>query len=318
AGFPVRRIILLDQDENSIFEIHGKLRNMERPPELIQVVGDIRNREQMRRIFGTYLPDAVLHAAAYKHVPVMEVNRSQAVLNNIVGTRELADLAIEFETERFLMISTDKAVRPTSIMGATKRVAEILVQNRSDRAHCNTKFACVRFGNVVGSRGSVIPIFLRQIAEGGPVTITHELMTRYFMTIPEAVQLVLQAATLATSGELYMLDMGDPIRIMDVARKLIESAGLRPGRDIEIKITGIRQGEKLHEQLWLEGANVSQTNFNRVYRVLAPQAPPDIAERVEDLEEIALRGSDEDVLELLRSLPIEWREMERAMAAAQV
>ncbi len=318
AGFPVRRIILLDQDENSIFEIHGKLRNMERPPELIQVVGDIRNREQMRRIFGTYLPDAVLHAAAYKHVPVMEVNRSQAVLNNIVGTRELADLAIEFETERFLMISTDKAVRPTSIMGATKRVAEILIQNRSNRSHCNTKFACVRFGNVVGSRGSVIPIFLRQIAEGGPVTITHELMTRYFMTIPEAVQLVLQAATLATSGELYMLDMGDPIRIMDVARKLIESAGLRPGRDIEIKITGIRQGEKLHEQLWLESANVSQTKFNRVYRVLAPQPPPDIAERVEDLEEIALRGSDEDVLERLKLLPIEWREMERALAAAQV
>ena len=318
AGFPVRRIILLDQDENSIFEINGKLRNMENAPELIQVVGDIRNREQMRRIFGTYLPDAVLHAAAYKHVPVMEVNRSQAVLNNIIGTRELADLAVEFETERFLMISTDKAVRPTSVMGATKRVAEILVQNRAGRSHCHTKFACVRFGNVVGSRGSVIPIFLRQIAEGGPVTITHELMTRYFMTIPEAVQLVLQAATLATSGELYMLDMGDPIRIMDVARRLIESAGLRPGRDIEIKITGIRQGEKLHEQLWLEGANVTETKFNRVYKVLAPQVPPDLAARVGELEQIALRGADAEVLESLRSLPIEWREMDRALAAVQV
>jgi FlaA1/EpsC-like NDP-sugar epimerase len=318
AGFPVRRLILLDQDENSIFEIHGKLRNLERAPELIQVVGDVRNREQMRRIFGTYLPDAVLHAAAYKHVPVMEVNQSQAVLNNVIGTRELADLALEFESERFLMISTDKAVRPTSVMGATKRVAEILIQNRANRPHCRTKFACVRFGNVVGSRGSVIPIFLRQIAEGGPVTITHELMTRYFMTIPEAVQLVLQAATLATSGELYMLDMGDPVRIMDVARRLIESAGLRPGRDIEIKITGIRQGEKLHEQLWLEGANVSQTTFTRVYRVLASERPPDIGGRIEVLEQIALRGADTEVLDSLKVLPIEWREMDRALVASQV
>jgi FlaA1/EpsC-like NDP-sugar epimerase len=318
AGFPARRIILLDQDENSIFEIHGKLQGLERAPELTQIVGDIRNREQMRRIFGTYLPEIVLHAAAYKHVPVMEVNRSQAVINNVIGTRELADLAVEFESERFLMISTDKAVRPTSIMGATKRVAEILVQNRANQPHCHTKFACVRFGNVVGSRGSVIPIFLRQIAEGGPVTITHELMTRYFMTIPEAVQLVLQAATLATSGELYMLDMGDPIRIMDVARRLIESAGLRPGRDIEIKITGIRQGEKLHEQLWLEGANVSQTKFTRVYRVLAPEVPPNLADRIEELEQIALRGADTELLDALRTLPIEWREMDKALVTAQV
>ena len=317
AGFPVRRIVLLDQDENSIFEIHGKLRNLEKAPELIQVVGDIRNRDQMRRIFGTYLPDAVLHAAAYKHVPVMEVNRSQAVLNNIIGTRELADLALEFESERFLMISTDKAVRPTSVMGATKRIAEILVQNRANRPHCHTKFACVRFGNVVGSRGSVIPIFLKQIAEGGPVTITHELMTRYFMTIPEAVQLVLQAAALATSGELYMLDMGDPIRIMDVARRLIESAGLRPGRDIEIKITGIRQGEKLHEQLWLEGANISQTRFNRVYKVLAPEPPPDLAGRITELELIASRGADAEVLDSLRAFPIEWREMDPGLAVGQ-
>src|SRR6185369_1320014 len=318
AGFPVRRIILLDQDENSIFEIHGKLRALEAAPELIQVVGDIRNTQQMRRVFGMYLPEVVLHAAAYKHVPVMEVNRSQAVLNNIVGTRNLADLALEFEVERFLMISTDKAVRPTSVMGATKRIAEILVQNRSELRHCRTRFGCVRFGNVVGSRGSVIPIFLRQIAEGGPVTITHELMTRYFMTIPEAVQLVLQAATLATNGELYMLDMGDPIRIMDVARKLVESAGLRPGRDIEIKITGIRQGEKLHEQLWLEGASVSQTRFERVYRVLAPELSPDLASRVDDLEQIALRGAEAEVLQALKEFPIEWREMDRTLAAVEV
>ena len=317
AGFPVRKIILLDQDENSIFEIHHRLRSTGKPPELVQVVGDIRNRDQMRRLFGTYLPDAILHAAAYKHVPVMELNRSQAVLNNVIGTRELADLSLEFEVDRFLMISTDKAVRPSSVMGATKRLAEILVQNRAGEPHCRTKFACVRFGNVVGSRGSVIPIFLRQIAEGGPVTITHELMTRYFMTIPEAVQLVLQAATLATRGELYMLDMGDPVRIMDVARKLVESAGLRPGRDIEIKITGIRQGEKLHEQLWLESANVSQTKFDRVYRVLAPQPPPVLSAEVAHLEKMALRGADDEILSAIRDLPIEWHGNDRALASVQ-
>lgn len=317
ARFPVRRIVLLDQDENSIFEIHSKLRTQAPDLDLVQVVGDIRNRSQMRRIFGTYLPDVVLHAAAYKHVPVMEVNRCQAVLNNVVGTRELADLAIEFEVGRFLMISTDKAVRPTSVMGASKRIAEIIIQNRAGRPDCPTRFGCVRFGNVVGSRGSVVPIFLRQIAEGGPVTITHELMTRYFMTIPEAVQLVLQAATLATNGELYMLDMGDPVRIMDVARKLIESAGLRPDHDIEIKITGIRQGEKLHEQLWLEGADVSPTEFARVYRVLAPSEPSDITVDVTELEGVALQGAEDQALQLIRNMPIEFREQDRAFAALQ-
>jgi len=317
ASFPVRRIVLLDQDENSIFEIHGKLRAIAHDLDLVQAVGDIRNRAHMQRIFATHRPGVVLHAAAYKHVPVMEVNRCQAVLNNVIGTRELADLAMEFGVGRFLMISTDKAVRPTSVMGATKRLAEIIIQNRASQPHCPTKFACVRFGNVVGSRGSVVPIFLRQIQEGGPVTITHELMTRYFMTIPEAVQLVLQAATLATNGELYMLDMGDPVRITDVARKLIESAGLRPGQDIEIKFTGIRDGEKLHEQLWLEGADVSPTRFSRVYRVLAPSEPPNLNDGISDLELIAQAGSEEGVMANLRQLPIDFRQQDRAFAAVQ-
>lgn len=315
ARFPVRRVVLLDQDENSIFEIHSKLRSLAPDLDLVQVVGDIRNRQHMRRVFGAYLPGIVLHAAAYKHVPVMEVNRCQAVLNNVIGTRELADLAIEFNVGRFLMISTDKAVRPTSVMGATKRVAEIIIQNRAGRANCPTKFACVRFGNVVGSRGSVIPIFLRQINEGGPITITHELMTRYFMTIPEAVQLVLQAATLASNGELYMLDMGDPVRITDVARKLIESAGLRPGQDIEIKVTGIREGEKLHEQLWLEKSNVRPTRFARVYSVLAPNRPSDITVDVNELERIAHQGVEDHALDMIKGLPIEFCDQDGALAA---
>ena len=317
AHFPVRSIVLLDQDENSIFEIHAKLRLLAPDLDLVQVVGDIRNRAHMRRIFGDYLPGIVLHAAAYKHVPVMELNRCQAVLNNVIGTRELADLAIEFNVDRFLMISTDKAVRPTSVMGATKRIAEIIIQNRAHRPDCPTRFACVRFGNVVGSRGSVVPIFLRQIDEGGPITITHELMTRYFMTIPEAVQLVLQAATLASNGELYMLDMGDPVRITDVARKLIESAGLRPGQDIEIKFTGIREGEKLHEQLWLEKSNVSPTRFARVYSVLAPSRPSDIAADVGELERIAQQGAEGHALDMIKRLPIEFRDQDRVLAAVK-
>ncbi len=316
AQFPAGRIILLDQDENSIFEIHNKLRSLAADLELVQVVGDIRDRAHMHRIFSTYLPDVVLHAAAYKHVPVMEVNRCQAVLNNIGGTRELADLAVEFNVGRFVMISTDKAVRPTSIMGATKRVAEMIVQNRAQRPNCPTRFGCVRFGNVLGSRGSVVPIFVRQINEGGPITITHELMTRYFMTIPEAVQLVLRAAILANSGELYMLDMGDPVPIMELARKLIESAGLRPGQDIEIKITGIRTGEKLHEQLWLEGTKVNPTKFARIYQVLGPPDAPDVVAQVEELEGIARTGSETEVLANISQLPIEFRDQQRAMAAA--
>ncbi|HWR34983.1 MAG TPA: nucleoside-diphosphate sugar epimerase/dehydratase [Clostridia bacterium] len=316
SAFPVKRIILLDQDENSIFEIHAELRQRNTKAELVQVVGDIRNTSQMRRVFSTYSPDIVLHAAAYKHVPLMEVNRSQAVMNNVIGTREIADLAIELGVERFLMISTDKAVRPTSIMGATKRVAEILVHNRAVRPGCKTKFACVRFGNVLGSRGSVVPIFLRQIAEGRPVTITHELMTRYFMTIPEAVQLVLQAVTLALRGEVYMLDMGDPVEIMTLARKLIQAAGLRPGIDIPINITGIRPGEKLHEQLWSEGAHVTPTSFKRVFRVVSSAVPPKIDGELVALERLASAGAEGEILGVLKRLPIDFLQQHHTAVAS--
>jgi FlaA1/EpsC-like NDP-sugar epimerase len=247
----------------------------------------------------------------------MESNCCEAVLNNILGTRQLVEAAIEFGCERFVMISTDKAVRPSSVMGATKRVAELLVQQRAvENLHHHTSFACVRFGNVLGSRGSVVPIFLRQIAAGGPVTITHEEMTRYFMTIPQAVQLVLQAASLASSGDVYMLDMGDPVKIIDLAKELIHLSGLRPGKDIEIKVVGVRPGEKLHEQLWLEDAKVTPTEFPYVLRVMARPVPAGFRRELEHLESLAMaRSSNKTVREFLYELPINYR-TEQALSAS--
>jgi FlaA1/EpsC-like NDP-sugar epimerase len=214
------------------------------------------------------------------------------------------------------MISTDKAVRPTSVMGATKRAAELLVQQHAAKnSNHNTSFSCVRFGNVLGSRGSVARIFLRQIAAEGPVTITHEEMTRYFMTIPQAVQLVLQAASLASTGDIYMLDMGDPVKIIDFAKELIQLAGLRPGKDIEIKVVGIRPGEKLHEQLWQDDAIVTRTGFPYVFRMEARSVPHDYQQKLEQLESLAAsHGSNQTIQQFLEELPIDYR-TERALAA---
>jgi FlaA1/EpsC-like NDP-sugar epimerase len=316
AKLPISKLIALDQDENSIFELTAQLRDMGK--EFVPFVGDIRDKATLRRSFSEHHPDVVLHAAAYKHVPVMENNCCEAVLNNVVGTRQLVEAAIEFGCERFVMISTDKAVRPSSVMGATKRVAEILVQQHAaQNSRHSTNFACVRFGNVLGSRGSVVPIFLRQIAAGGPVTITHEEMTRYFMTIPQAVQLVLQAASLASSGDVYMLDMGDPVKIVDVAKELIQLAGLRPGIDIEVKVIGTRPGEKLHEQLWLEDATAIPTEFSYVFRVSARTVPPDFLQQLEGIEICAkARSSNKAIQELLRALPINYRTEQVKSAAS--
>jgi FlaA1/EpsC-like NDP-sugar epimerase len=277
--------------------------------EIVPFVGDIRDLNMLEELFSLHKPDVVLHAAAYKHVPVMEAHPCEAILNNVMGTRHLVDMAERFGCERFVMISTDKACHPASIMGATKRTAEIVVQDRAANPHfrSQTQFACVRFGNVLGSRGSVVPIFLRQIAAGGPVTITHEEMTRYFMSIPQAVQLVLQAATLASSGDVYMLDMGDPIKIIEFARALIRMSGLRPDIDIPIEFTGMRPGEKLHEQLWYEDANVANSPFPYVFRVKAKDLPRGIAAQINKLEKAGdARVSNEEIYSLLRSLPINY------------
>ncbi len=313
-ALPVTKLVLFDHDENSIFEIHAELASRVNGPRLVPAVGDIRNRDRLDSLFAEHRPHIVLHAAAYKHVPVMEENTCEAVLNNVFGTREVLDAALEFEAERFLMISTDKAVRPSSVMGATKRAAELLVQNRASQLGnaVNTRCACVRFGNVVGSRGSVVPIFLRQIAAGGPVTITNEQMTRYFMTIPEAVQLVIQAATLGSRGDVYMLDMGNPVKIMDLARRLIEMSGMRPGKDIEISVVGTRPGEKIHEQLWYDESRVRATAFPRVFSVHASDVPYDFEDGLQRLEDAAQARDDRIVRDYLQQLPIDFAPMRMA------
>jgi FlaA1/EpsC-like NDP-sugar epimerase len=318
SRLPVAKILLLDHDENSIFEIHGELTATGKT-NLVPLVADIRDRERIWSIFAKYHPQIVLHAAAYKHVPVMEHNCAEAVLNNVVGTRTLAKAAISFGAERFLMISSDKAVNPSSMMGATKRMAELLVQHlaRQNGNGKPTRCACVRFGNVMGSRGSVIPMFLRQIANGGPLTITDAEMTRYFMTIPEAVQLVLQAATLGSTGEIYMLDMGDPVKITTLARRLIEMSGMRPEEDIEIRFVGARPGEKLHEQLWTDSANVTATLFPRVMRIQPPPPSEQFDSHLTALETAAMTRNDEITRKALKAMPINFVESPVKVASAQ-
>jgi FlaA1/EpsC-like NDP-sugar epimerase len=246
---------------------------------------------------------------------MMESNPSEAFLNNVIGTLTLLDTAIEYGSERFVMISSDKAVSPSSVMGATKRLGEMLLQQKAVRSR-DTRLASVRFGNVVGSRGSVIPIFLKQIAEGKPLTLTDERMSRYFMTVKEAVQLVLQASTLASDGEIYTLDMGDPVMIATLARKLIEMSGLRPEKDVPIKIIGIRPGEKLQEELWCEDSEVSATEFPRVLRVDTPEKPADLDADILELEELAVARRNGELREKLRILPKGHKKQDKLAASA--
>ncbi len=318
ARLPVDSLVLLDQDENSIFHMHSELASNPRAKlRPVPLVADIRDRDRISAVFSKHKPDIVLHAAAYKHVPMMEHNCSEAVLNNVLGTRTIAEAAIECGAERFLMISTDKAVNPSSIMGATKRMAELTIQHlamQQSERESTTRCACVRFGNVMGSSGSVAPIFLRQIAAGGPVTVTHEEMTRYFMTIPSAVQLVLQATTLASNGEIYILDMGDPVKITTLATRLIEMSGLRPGHDIEIRFVGTRPGEKLHEELWSDSAKVNPTSFPSVLRIEPSPPPADFHERLAALEAAALTRNDECARNTMMEMPISSEEFLPATA----
>jgi len=256
-------LILLGKGENSIYEIEQELHERYPGLSIEPVIADVRDQKRIRAIFARTRPEAVFHAAAHKHVPLMELQPEEAVQNNVFGTRNVAEAAHAYGVDIFVMISTDKAVNPTSVMGTTKRVAEQIIQ--SINLVSRTKFVAVRFGNVLGSRGSVVPLFKKQIAAGGPVTITHPEMKRYFMTIPEAVQLVLQAGSMAQGGEVFVLDMGEPVKIYDMACALIELAGLRPGRDIEIRFTGLRLGEKLFEELLTAEEGTSATAHEKIF-----------------------------------------------------
>jgi FlaA1/EpsC-like NDP-sugar epimerase len=267
------KLVLLGHGENSIFEIDNELRRIADRLEkqnsisvrtdIVPVIADIRHKDRIDHVMSQHRPDLVFHAAAHKHVPLMEVNPSEAVANNVLGTRIVLDAAVACGVKRFVLISTDKAVNPTSVMGATKRIAELLVHKAA--LETRRPYVAVRFGNVLGSRGSVVLTFREQIAAGGPVTVTHPEMLRFFMTIPEAVQLVLQAAALGHGGEVFMLDMGEPVRIMDLARDLIELSGFVPGHDIDIVFTGIRPGEKLFEELFVKGEKYERTKHEKVF-----------------------------------------------------
>ena len=262
CNFGPSRLLLLEQAENPLFCIDRELRASFKNVEFKSIIADIVDRERIEQIFARYKPDVIVHAAAHKHVPLMETNPGEAFKNNVCGTKNLADMADKYGATDFVMISTDKAVNPTSLMGSSKRIAEMYVQ-ALDR-DSKTAFTTVRFGNVLGSNGSVIPIFKAQIAAGGPVTVTHPDMTRYFMTIPEASQLVLQAATMGKGGEIFLLDMGEPVRIVDLARDLIKLSGYNPDEDIKIEFSGIRPGEKLYEELSIEGEDMIQTEHPKV------------------------------------------------------
>jgi FlaA1/EpsC-like NDP-sugar epimerase len=284
------RLVLVERFENALFEVHRELTGLYPELSIDPQIGDITDARRMEQVLGAGRPSIVFHAAAHKHVPMMEANPGEAVKNNVGGTRLVADLADRFGVERFVLVSTDKAVNPTSVMGATKRVAEIYTQALSQRS--KTRFVTVRFGNVLGSSGSVIPIFKQQIAAGGPVTVTHPDMQRYFMTIPEASQLVLQAGAMGSGGEIFILDMGEPVKIVDLARDLITLSGLRPGDDIEITFAGIRPGEKLFEQLATDAEHASKTKHPKIFigRVTAPPWS-EAARGVDHL--LALAGDDQ-------------------------
>lgn len=258
-----KMLLLLGHGENSIYLINQELKNIYKDGPIIPIIADIRDKQQLDQIFAQYNPQVVFHAAAHKHVPLMEIQPMAAVLNNIYGTRNVADVAGRHGVERFVMISTDKAVNPTSVMGATKRVAEKVIISMNDTY--DTKYITVRFGNVLGSRGSVIPLFKKQIEAGGPVTVTDPEMTRYFMTIPEASQLVLQAGAMGKGGEVFLLDMGEPVKIIDLARNMIRLSGLEPDKDIHIKITGLRPGEKKYEELLTSEEGTNRTNHTKIF-----------------------------------------------------
>ncbi|MBY0359213.1 MAG: polysaccharide biosynthesis protein [Candidatus Obscuribacterales bacterium] len=262
-NFQPSEMLLLGRGENSIFSILEELKRRPEPVKLTAIIADIRDYDRLYHIFETLRPEVVFHAAAHKHVPLMENNVSEAIKNNIGGTRNLAHLSDQFAVKNFVLVSTDKAVNPTSVMGASKRVAELIVQDIASQSQ--TKFGAVRFGNVLASRGSVIPIWRKQIELGGPLTVTHPDATRYFMLIPEAAQLIIQAGALGANGDIFVLDMGKPIKIQDLAHDLIRLSGLRPGEDIEIKYIGLRPGEKLYEELLTAEEGLTATTFKKIF-----------------------------------------------------
>jgi FlaA1/EpsC-like NDP-sugar epimerase len=309
-----KRLVLVDHAETPLFEIARELVDERGFAATAPVLADVKNRAKMRQVFERYRPGVVFHAAAYKHVPLMESNPLESVRNNVIATRVLADVSAEFGSKRFVLISTDKAANPKTVMGQSKALCEWIVEAWGRRDDIATRFVGVRFGNVLGSSGSVIPIFRKQIAKGGPVTVTHPDMTRFFMTIPEAVSLVVQAGAIGGRGQVFVLDMGDAVKIIDLARNMIRLSGHEPDRDIAIKIVGVRPGEKLHEELWGEDEQVSETGQAKILRV--SRSPVDAAWLEEELVELERLVEAGETLEVISRLSMMMREPRLAGAPA--
>jgi FlaA1/EpsC-like NDP-sugar epimerase len=305
AAMQAAELVLVDLAESGLYDLEMELRSKGHD-NTITWIGDVRDRQRMERIFRKERPQVVFHAAAYKHVPLMEAQPSEAVRTNVIGTRIIAEIACAEGVERFIFISTDKAVNPTSVMGASKRVAEMVVS--SIGRNCSTAFVTTRFGNVLGSSGSVIPLFRRQIAAGGPVTVTHPEVTRFFMTIPEACRLVLEAGTMGKGGEIYVFDMGEPVRIADMAEKMIRLSGMEPGRDMPIVFTGLRPGEKLYEELLATTENTQPTHHPRILIGKVRQEDPrTVLDLVDRLQGSAASTNEEELVRLMKELVPEYR-----------
>jgi len=313
--FNPSKIIILDQAETPLNSLSLEINGMNLSVAVINVIADVRNYENLDTIFNTYRPDVVYHAAAYKHVPMMEENPAQAIFTNVLGTKNVADLSNKYHVERFVMVSTDKAVNPSSIMGASKRIAEMYVQSKHFKHKKNnseryTKFITTRFGNVLGSNGSVVPLFTKQILEGGPITITHPEIIRYFMTIPEACQLVLEACSMGDGGEIFIFDMGKPVKIIDLAKKMIRLAGFIPEKEIKIKIVGLRPGEKLYEELLNDSAKNLATHHEKI--MIAVEVCDEfivVNQSVEELIAIASSGDLEKLVSKMKAIVPEFKSL---------
>jgi FlaA1/EpsC-like NDP-sugar epimerase len=308
ARFNPKQLLIFDINENNIYDLEYDLNTTYPNLKYKSIIGTVREAARLESVFKEYRPDIVFHAAAHKHVPLMEQNPLEAIKNNVFGTLNAAQLSDRYQVEKFILISTDKAVNPTSIMGATKRIAEIIIQMQNKDS--NTTYSAVRFGNVLGSRGSVVPLFKKQIEAAGPVTVTHPEIMRYFMTIPEAVQLVIQAGALAKGGEIFILDMGDPVKIDDLAKDMIRLSGLKPGEDIQIKYTGLRPGEKLFEELLLREEGIAATKNDRIY-IAKPtyMDAVDFSKELDQLKKILSSGRATDAAKVISNIVPMYREM---------
>src|SRR5690606_24115243 len=307
-----RNLVLIDQAESPLFEIDREVRGLELDVNIFAYVADISNSDRISAILALHKPGMIFHAAAYKHVPMMENNPCEAVMCNILGTKTLADLAVQHKVEKFVMISTDKAVNPTNIMGCSKRIAEIYVQALNNHLQHlsgdSTSFVTTRFGNVLGSNGSVIPIFKKQIDQGGPITVTHPEVTRYFMTIPEACQLVLEAGIMGHGGEIFLFDMGESVRILDLAKKMIRLSGLVPNKDIDIVFTGLRDGEKLFEELFNQSESTIPTHHEKILIAKVREyAYPEINSIVELFHDLVHDKNELKMVALMKELVPEYR-----------